>query len=75
VSQLSEGQPSEIRIGWHPVDVVSLVAGLVALAVAVLSLVDVSLGGGEVVVPVLLLVGGALGLAASLRRGRDADRS
>ncbi len=75
MSQLSKGQPSEIRIGWHPVDVVSLVAGLVALAVAVLSLVDVSLGGGEVVLPVLLLVAGALGLAASLRRGRDTDRS
>ncbi len=73
MSQLSKGQPSEIRIGWHPVDVVSLVAGLVALAVAVLSLVDVDLGGGEVAVPVLLLIGGALGLAASLRRGRDAD--
>lgn len=75
MSQLSEGQPSEIRIGWHPVDVVSLVAGLAALAVAVLSLVDVDLGGGDVVVPVLLLVGGALGLAVSLRRAREDDRS
>ncbi len=73
MSQLSKGQPSEIRIGSHPVDVVSLVAGLVALAVAVLSLVDIDLGGGEVAVPVLLLVGGALGLAVSLRRGRKAD--
>ena len=66
-------QPSEVRVGWHPVDVVSLVAGLVAMVVALLSLVDVDLGGGDLVVPVLLLVGGALGLAASLRKGRDAD--
>ena len=71
MSQRSESEV--VRIGWHPVDVVSLVAGLVAIAVAVLSLVDVDLGGGEVVVPVLLLVGGALGLAVSLRRGRDAE--
>lgn len=70
MSQRSEG---EVRIGWHPVDVVSLVAGLAAIAVAVLALVDVDLGGGDVVVPVLLLVGGAVGLAVSLRRGRDAD--
>ena len=73
MSQLSEGQPSEIRIGRHPLDVVSLVAGLVAVTVALLSLLDVDLGGGDVVVPVLLLVGGALGLAVSLRRSRDAD--
>ena len=63
--------PERPRIGWHPLDPVSLVAGLLAVAIALVSLLDVDLDvDGAVVVPVLLLVAGLLGLGALLRRRR-----
>ncbi len=68
----SVGVARRPRIGWHPVDPVSLVAGVLAVGVALLSLleVDVDVDGG-VVVPLLLLGAGAVGLVAALRRDRD----
>lgn len=60
-------RPSENTAGWHPVDPLSLVAGLLAVGVAVLSLLDLDVDGG-VVVAVLLVVAGGIGLVASLRR-------
>jgi hypothetical protein len=59
--------PRRERIGFHPLDPVSLVAGLLALAVAVGALLEVDLPG-SVVVPAMLVAGGALGLVAALRR-------
>ncbi len=68
MSQRSEhGRP---RIGWHPLDPVSLVAGLLFVAIALVALLDVDVDGA-IVVPVLLLGGGAIGLVAALRRGGD----
>lgn len=64
--------PREPRIGWHPLDPVSLVAGLLAVAFALLSLVGLRLDG-DVVVPVLLVVAGGTGLLMNLRRQRGED--
>ena len=58
------------RIGWHPVDAVSLVAGLVAVGIALASLLAVSVDA-SVVVPVLLVTAGVVGLLAAVRRPRD----
>ena len=55
------------RLGWHPVDPVSLIAGLLAVGVALVSLLDVDVDAG-VVVPALLLGAGLVGLVAALRR-------
>jgi hypothetical protein len=63
-------RPSESTAGWHPVDPLSLVAGLLAVGVAVISLLDLDLDGG-VVVAVLLVVAGGIGLAVSLRRPEE----
>ena len=57
------------RIGWHPVDPVSLVAGLLTVGVALLALLAVDVDAG-VVLPVLLLVAGAAGLVTAARRTR-----
>jgi len=67
VSQRSE------RIGWHPVDAVSLVAGLVAVGIALVSLLDLDVDG-SVLVPVLLVTAGAVGLLAAVRRPREEQR-
>ncbi|MFP5219331.1 MAG: hypothetical protein ACLGIG_06275 [Actinomycetes bacterium] len=55
------------RLGWHPVDPVSLVAGLLAVGVALVSLLDVDVDAG-IVFPALLLGAGVIGLVAALRR-------
>ena len=67
LSQMQTQAPA--RLGWHPVDPVSLVAGLVAVGIALASLLDVDVDAG-VVFPALLLGAGLVGLAAALRRGR-----
>ena len=56
-----------MRLGWHPVDPVSLIAGLLAVGVALVSLLDVDVDAGGVV-PALLLGAGLIGLVAALRR-------
>jgi hypothetical protein len=58
------------RIGVHPVDPVSLVAGLLAVAVALLSLLELDVDAG-VVVPLVLVGAGLVGLVAAVRRGGD----
>jgi len=69
VSQPAEhGRPG--RLGWHPPDPVSLVAGIVVVALAVLSLADVHVDLA-VAGPVLLIAGGVAGLLAVLRRSDD----
>lgn len=55
------------RLGRHPVDPVSLVAGLIAVGAALLALLDLDVDGG-LVVPLLLLGAGLAGLVAALRR-------
>lgn len=65
MSQPSE--PSRERIGWHPMDPVSLVAGLVAIAVAMASLLRLDVSGA-VVLPVLLVAAGVVGGLSALRR-------
>lgn len=65
-------RPDEARIGWHRVDVVSLVTGLLAVLVALTSLVDLGLDG-DVVLPVVLVVGGLVGLLTGVRRTRRPD--
>lgn len=55
------------RLGWHPIDPVSLVAGLLTVGVALLALLAIDVDAG-VVLPVLLLVAGAAGLVAAIRR-------
>jgi hypothetical protein len=53
--------------GWHPVDPVSLVAGLIAVGIAVLSQLDVDVDGA-IVVAAVLVAAGLAGLVAALRR-------
>lgn len=65
MSQPREQAPG--RLGWHRLDPVSLVAGLVAVVLALSSLLDVRVDGA-VVVPVLLLAAGAVGVVSALRR-------
>ncbi len=55
------------RLGRHPVDPVHLVAGLLAVGVALLALVELDLDEA-VVLPLLLLLAGTAGLVAALRR-------
>jgi hypothetical protein len=55
------------RIGWHPVDPVSLVAGLVAVGIALAYLLDLAVDG-DIIVPLLLVTAGVTGLLAALRR-------
>ncbi len=62
-----ETQTSRTR--WHRVDAVSLVAGLAAIAVALLSLLDIDVDAG-VLVPVVLLAAGLAGVVNALRRDR-----
>lgn len=59
--------PRPERLGRHPVDPVSLVAGLIAVGAALLALLDVDVDGG-LVLPLLLLGAGLAGLVAALRR-------
>ena len=54
-------------LGWHPVDPVSLVAGVLAVGVALAALLDLPVSG-SVLVPLLLVLAGALGVVAALRR-------
>lgn len=61
-------------LGGHPLDPVSLVAGLLALAVALVALFDLDVDGG-LVLPVLLLGAGTAGLAVAVRRGRSSTSS
>jgi uncharacterized membrane protein len=49
---------------------VSLVAGLVAVGVALAYLFDLSVGG-DIVVPLLLVTAGVIGLLAALRRPEE----
>lgn len=55
--------------GRHPVDVFSLVAGLLAVGYALVSLLDLDVSPA-VVWPVLLVVAGLVGLVAAVRSGR-----
>jgi hypothetical protein len=64
---------SETRIGWHPLDPVSLVAGLLAVVVALGHLLDVRVANPGAVVAVALLAAGAVGLAVTVRRSRRTD--
>jgi hypothetical protein len=54
-------------VGWHPLDPLSLVAGLLAVAFALAALTGVDVDG-RVVVPVLLVAGGVVGAVSVLRR-------
>jgi hypothetical protein len=70
VSRRSEWDEEHVvtsHAGWHPIDPVSLVAGLVAVGIAVLSQLDVDLDGA-VVVAAVLVAAGLAGLVAALRR-------
>ena len=64
-------KPSE-RIGWHPVDPVSLVGGLIAVGIALAHLLGLHVDG-DVVVPGLLVAAGVVGLLAALRRPREQE--
>jgi hypothetical protein len=59
------------RVGRHPVDPVSLVAGLLSVGVALLALLSIDVDAG-VVLPALLLLAGAAGLLSAARRTRGA---
>ena len=65
-----EVAPVRPRIGRHAVDPVSLVAGLLAVVLALLALLDVDVEAA-VVLPSLLLLVGAIGLVSALRRTRS----
>jgi hypothetical protein len=73
VSKRSEWDETEAgtavtsHAGWHPVDPVSLVAGLIAVGIAVLSQLDVDVDGA-IVVAAVLVAAGLAGLVAALRR-------
>jgi hypothetical protein len=76
LSPLDENETAAVpappaRLGWHPVDPVSLVAGLIAVGIALVSLLELDVDGG-LVVPALLLGAGVIGLLAALRRDRTA---
>ena len=57
------------RTGAHPLDAVSLVAGLVAVALALASLLDLDVDAA-VVLPLLLVGAGLVGVLSALRRDR-----
>lgn len=57
-------------IGQHPVDAASLVPGLLAVAVALVALLELDVDLG-VLLPVLLVLAGVAGLAAAVRRTRS----
>ena len=67
---MSRPEPRPV-IGRHPVDAFSLVTGLLVVAYALLSLLDLDLDAG-VVLPVLLVGAGLAGLVAALRSSRSA---
>lgn len=70
MSQPLEQQPfasSRPRIGWHRVDALSLVVGLLAVGAALVALLDVDVDAG-VVLPVLLVLAGVVGLVSAVRR-------
>jgi hypothetical protein len=64
------GPDRPARTGRHPVDPVSLVAGLLAVGIALIALLDLPVDAG-VLVPVLLVAAGLVGLVAALRRDGD----
>jgi peptidoglycan/LPS O-acetylase OafA/YrhL len=72
VSHPSDPYGRPARLGWHRLDVVSLVAGLLAVAVALVSLLEVDVEPG-LVLPAVLIAVGAIGLVAALRRGQEDD--
>lgn len=55
------------RIGWHPVDPLSLVTGLLAVGIALLALLEIDVDAG-VVIPLLLVLAGGAGLVTAVRR-------
>lgn len=57
-------------IGRHPVDAASLVPGLLAVAVALVALLELDVDLG-VLLPVLLVLAGVAGLAAAVQRTRS----
>lgn len=57
-------------IGRHPVDAASLVPGLLAVAVALVALLELDVDLG-VLLPVLLVLAGVAGLAAAVQRSRS----
>ena len=59
------------RLGRHPLDPVSLVAGLLAVGVALLALLSIDVDA-DVVLPARLLLAGAAGLLSAARRTRGA---
>ena len=56
-------------LGRHPVDPVSLIAGVIAVGIALGVLFDLPVRGA-VLVPLLLVLAGALGVIAALRPRR-----
>ena len=64
-----EGLVQQSRGHWHPVDVLSLVSGLLLAGYALVVLLGVELEGG-IVLPLLLLGVGLAGLFAAVRRDR-----
>ena len=69
LSDVPASSPTRPRIGRHPVDPVSLVAGLLAVGVALIALLDLDVDAG-VVLPLLLVLAGAAGLVSAARRSR-----
>jgi hypothetical protein len=57
------------RIGWHPLDPVSLVAGLIAVAFAVGTLFQIDVDAG-IAVPIVLVAAGVVGLVTAVLRDR-----
>lgn len=66
-SDQTSGRSGRPRLGWHPLDPVSLIAGLLAVGLALLVLLDRDVDG-RVVLPTLLVGAGLVGLVAALRR-------
>lgn len=68
---MSQQPESEVRpvLGRHPVDPVSLIAGVIAVGIALGVLVDLPVRLA-VLVPLLLVLAGALGVIAALRPRR-----
>lgn len=62
----------------HPVDILSLIAGVIALGIAFAVLTGVIAGftvNGALVLPIAVAVAGAIGLVATLIRHRGSPRS
>ena len=67
MSEPREAPQARPVVGRHPLDPLALVAGLVAVGLALVALLDLDVDG-RFVLPVLLLAGGVAGAATALRR-------